>query len=211
MTANLPAKIETIPAIDRNAPERTERCLPQWLKRSVLAVNADHQGPTISGAMALTPAQRTETERHVASLDKASRSGPEERIGAAIMGVLAAFPAQATSAEATKARSIMYREALADLPAWSVERAVAFWNRAEHSEGRENYAFPPSPPQLRRLARIVSDPVRHQLGELRRLLDAEVIPEPTAKEADTKRRIDELVAKAFRPKTTPNQAAEQGR
>jgi hypothetical protein len=174
--------------------------LPQWLTRSASAVSGHHRVQTIPGEMALTVAQRMETERHVAVLERAAESGPEDRIGAAVMGVLAAFPAQASSPEATKARSIMYREALADLPAWSVERAVSFWNRGDRGIGGENYAFPPSPPQLRRLARLVADPVRHQCGQLRRLLDAEVIPAPTKKDEDAKRRIDEILSGAFKPK-----------
>jgi len=215
MITNLPSKIEPIPPVDRTAPERTANCLPPWLMRSASAVNGALT-TTIPEAMALTSAQRCETERHVAELAKAAKSGPGDRIGAAVMGVLAAFPAQASSPEATKARSIMYREALADLPAWAVERAVCFWNRGEHGQGNENYAFPPSPPQLRRLARLVADPVRHQYGQLRRLLDAEVVAEPKAKDEDAKARVAEMASRAFRSiqdaaSDRPTHPTEQGR
>ena len=149
--------------------------------------------------MALTTAQRSETERHVTVLERAAASGPSDRIATAIMGVLSVFPAQVASPETIMARSIMYREALADLPAWSVERAVQWWNRGENSEGKENYAFPPSPPQMRRLALMACQPLRTELAQLNRLLEAKVIA-PPPKSPEMLSRIDEMVARTFGPK-----------
>lgn len=45
-----------------------------------------------------------------------------------------------------------YMIALEGLPGWAVEQAATWWLRGERGDGRENYAFAPSPPQFRQLA-----------------------------------------------------------
>lgn len=132
-----------------------------------------------------TAPERVECERHAAALAAFTDAGPSRVIGAAVASMLACFPAQAASDDAMKARAVGYLTALADLPAWAVERGAAYWMRREHGEGRENYAFAPSPPELRRLAVIAAAPLRAELKATRRLLDAEIETEiPASKVAE---------------------------
>lgn len=92
-----------------------------------------------------------------------------------------AFPSTQGGEGAAEMRMEAYRMALDDLPAWTIERAARMWLRGENSSGGENYAFAPSPPQLRRLAQLAFTPVRAQRSSLLRLLRAkpdEEYPEP---------------------------------
>lgn len=181
---NLPAKIELIAPLDRMAPERTIGTLPRWLERSVAAVSDDFRNWTISSSFALTKSERMAVESHVAELEQATRNGPDERIGSALAKLLSAFPSQSASDEIANARAGAYRLALDGLPAWSIERAVTWWLQRQKGEGKENYAFAPSAPQLRRLADLAVQPMKAQLGRMRRLLDARVEHEPTPEERD---------------------------
>lgn len=139
-----------------------------------MALGDDWLAPVLPSHKTLSEAQLGEVRSHVDVLERAAQSGPVDRIGAAIAGMLSAFPSQQLGDAEQMARAGMYRAALEDVPAWAVDRAVKFWMRREHSEGRENYAFAPSPPQLRRLAVIACGPVRGELQKLRRLLSAKV-------------------------------------
>lgn len=144
--------------------------------------------------MALTVAQRTDVERHVSILEKACKTGPVERVGAALAGILSAFPQQQASNEEQMARASMYQIALDDLPAWAVERGVKMWMRRENPEGRENYAFAPSPPQLRRLAWVAFGKVKGELQVLSRLLAAQVDPELSSEQrAASLARLQQIV------------------
>ncbi|WP_081761414.1 hypothetical protein [Methylopila sp. 73B] len=118
----------------------------------------------------------------MSDLEKFAKAGPPDRTGALVMSLLSSFPRQATNADAGDAKGEGYAIALDDLPSWAVRRAVGFWLRSEHGAGRENYAFAPSPPELRRLALIAAAPVRGDLMRLRRLLSAEVERDITDKE-----------------------------
>lgn len=76
---------------------------------------------------------------------------------AAVARLLVAFPATdgggGTATEMrSEARGEAFVMALDDLPAWAVAAACRDWLRGDGGKGGENYAFAPSPPQLRRLA-----------------------------------------------------------
>lgn len=142
----------------------------------------------------MTHVQRGEVERHVAELDRFAKPGPTERIGSLVMGMLANFPRQNGTEDTGSAKGEGYALALDDLPSWAVRRACGFWLRGEHGAGRENYAFAPSPPELRRLALIAAAPVRGELMRLRRLLAAEVEREVSdAERAANFERLQSLV------------------
>lgn len=149
---------------------------------------------------ALSEPERADAARHCAVLEKALIAGPSDRIAAAIAGLKLAFPAQRLSDDEASVAAAMFRQALGELPAWTVERAIQFWLRREHPEGNENYAFAPSAPQLRRLALIAYQKVSGERHDLKRLLDATVEPEPSAKDDAMRARIDEMVARTFGPK-----------
>lgn len=70
----------------------------------------------------------------------------------AVARLLVAFPATDVTGGAAGARAEAFAIALDDLPAWAVAAACRDWLRGEGGKGGENYAFAPSPPQLRRLA-----------------------------------------------------------
>lgn len=149
------------------------------MRASVAGLSDDWPRASLPRHLALSEPQRADAERHCAVLAKALTPGPVDRIGASIAGLMLAFPGGKLGDEETAVRARMFREALGDLPAWTVERASQFWLRREHPEGNENYAFAPSAPQLRRLALVALQKVAAEHRQLARLLAAEVEPELT--------------------------------
>lgn len=115
-------------------------------------------------------------------------SGDEpNRLTAQIMGMLSSFPSQAMSQAMAEARLSNYFDVLAPFPLAIVRQAIAFWMGRRHTEGNENYAFPPSPPQLVRLARIAAEealPPKPVGTGHRYLPPVPDIPEPTPEQKE---------------------------
>lgn len=115
-------------------------------------------------------------------------SGDEpDRLTAQIMGMLSSFPSQAMSHAMAEARLSNYFDVLAPFPLAMVRQAISSWMGRRHSEGNENYAFPPSPPQLVRLARIAAEealPPRPVGAGHRYLSPAPEMPEPPPQERE---------------------------
>ena len=95
---------------------------------------------------------------------------------AAVAQVLVAFPVTDAGVAGT-ARAEAFAMALDDLPAWAVAAACRQWLRGEGGIGGENYAFAPSPPQLRRLAERHARCALGRAITLERLADAIAEPE----------------------------------
>lgn len=95
---------------------------------------------------------------------------------AAVAQVLVAFPVT-DAGVAGAARAEAFAMALDDLPAWAVAAACRQWLRGEGGAGGENYAFAPSPPQLRRLAERQARCALGRAITLERLADAIAEPE----------------------------------
>lgn len=107
----------------------------------------------------------------------ALRAGPERMTMTYVTELLLVFPIRDAGDVTAKAMSRAYLTALEDLPAWAVARAKISWLKGQHGEGRENYAFAPSPPQLRRLAEFHMREIRELHSQIERLLNAEVEPD----------------------------------
>lgn len=121
--------------------------------------------------------------------------GPASDTSNAIITLLGTFPSTGGN---DKARANGFRIALEDLPAWAIEEAVKRWLRGEDGEGSENYAFAPSPPQLRRLALRARALVELRLRNFHRLLQAEVLPIEGPKEYVDEAKIHNLLASVTR-------------
>jgi hypothetical protein len=143
--------------------------------------------------MALTAGQREVIGCCLAELDERLTPATEREVGARFTALLLAFPAQPLSEAAAKIRAGAYFEALSGEPAWAIARAGSRWLRGE-ADG--NFAFAPSPPQLRLLVDAETLPVRHQAARLRRLLGAgleHAAAIPEARRAELAARFKALV------------------
>jgi hypothetical protein len=116
-------------------------------------------------------------------------------VAAELLGLFAAFPAQELSDAAAEARARHYLAAMAGFPLAAVQAAIGAWMRGEHAGPHDNHAFPPSPPQLTRLARIALAPVLARIEALEALARAEARPPPPS--AESRARVAAL-AEAFR-------------
>lgn len=96
---------------------------------------------------------------------------------ATLTGFLGAFPATDTGEAGSRMRGAAFATALDDMPAWAVAAACRDWLRGEHGAGGENYAFAPSPPQLRRLAARHIAIAKGRAATLEALASAVVEPE----------------------------------
>ena len=116
-------------------------------------------------------------------------------LAAELLGLFAAFPAQALSDAAAEARARHYLAAMTGFPLAAVQAAIAAWMRGEHVAPHDNHAFPSSPPQLARLARIALAPALGRIETLEALARAEASPPPPS---DEQRARVVALADAFR-------------
>lgn len=105
--------------------------------------------------------------------------------------MFAAFPAQNASDEVLEARMAHYLGVANQYPSWAVARAVKMWMNQEEGTSSDNYAFPPSPPQLSRLIKLAMRPVYLGIHRLEKLATArEEMAPPTAEQ---RARVDEIL------------------
>jgi hypothetical protein len=153
--------------------------------------------PILPPGAAPTPAMKewlaAEADRFRRSI--LPRAAERKDVAAELLGLFAAFPAQALSDAAAEARARHYLAAMSGFPLGAVRAAIAAWMRGEHSGPHDNHAFPPSPPQLARLARIALAPVLSRIDALEALARAEARPPPSSTES--RARVAAL-AEAFR-------------
>jgi hypothetical protein len=110
-----------------------------------------------------------------------------------------AFPGERLSDLESKARAEAYLVALDGMPAWCVDRAVAWWLQGANGEGGENYAFAPSPPQLRRLAEKAALPERARRHRIDQLLKARIYTDPTP---EMRAKVADLMSRFHRGQST---------
>lgn len=125
-----------------------------------------------------------------------SEGGGERVIGAIAMLWTALAPPDTADVRRVKVET--FRRALDGLPVWTIEAAADRWLRddvAEWCPGADT-AFPPRPPELRRIAAGLWGRVRMERDRLVKLLAAKVEPPP----ADLERRRAQVakILPAFR-------------
>jgi len=79
------------------------------------------------------------------------------------------------SATAASAKIEMYADAIEDLPAWAIDKAIKRWARGEcpySIEESPRYAFPPAPATLRKMALFDIEDLRRNERKLKNLLAA---------------------------------------
>lgn len=95
---------------------------------------------------------------------------------ALIAKLLISFPMQQAGEKAAEMRAGAYIEALEYLPTYAIAQACREWLRGE--SGDYNYTWSPSPPVLRTRALVAKQRVDVQISSLKRLLEADIIPDP---------------------------------
>ena len=107
-----------------------------------------------------------------------------------------AFPSANVGEAAATARAEAYKIALEDLPTWAVTAAARRWVKGDVASlgDKVDMRFPPSPPQLRKLAAEELSEVRAVGVRCRRLMSAKVRKEiDAAQRAATAARIREIM------------------
>jgi hypothetical protein len=171
---------------------------PAWLARLEQMATVREEGiPILPPGAAPTAEMKAWLAAEAARLRQSilPRAAERKDVAAELLGLFAAFPAQALSDAAAEARARHYLTAIAGFPLAAVRGAIAAWMRGEHPGPHDNHAFPPSPPQLARLARIALGPVIRRMEALEALARAEALPPPPSE--DARARVASL-ADAFR-------------
>lgn len=111
---------------------------------------------------------------HVASLRRQLSTGSEETEAKArsILKLFAVLASESLPADFAKLRQATYLEAVAESPAWAVDRAVSLWIGGAQLADGENRNFVPKPPELMRLVRLLVEPVRDECAGLSRTIAA---------------------------------------
>lgn len=173
---------------------------PEWCERLLRSVTRIENGVMIfPGGTALSSDQTYWLRGKAASLRSSlmakATEGPS--LASAVMGIFASFPAQALSERMAEAKMRTYLEVVSQYPLWAVSRAIRFWLCGEEGLPGDNYAFPPSPPQLVRLTRLAMKPVYQQIHDYEALLAAKTDRLPPTEEQ--KARVEELVSGFLKP------------
>lgn len=112
--------------------------------------------------------------------------------------MLAQFPQASTSEDMRRLQIEGLMAALSQFPDFAVRQACLDYICRRNGEGKENYAFAPTAPQLVRLCEIAMKPFQEAAGLQFKLLNANA-PEPAPSMTETEReamkgRIQALVA-----------------
>ena len=193
---------------DEPGPLRMTSSPPAWLVQLKRQASVREEGiPILPPGVALTPEQTAWITTEANRLRQSLSPRPTEMrsVAAELLGLLAAFPAQALSDATAEARARHYLAAISGFPLAAVQSAIAAWMRGEDATPHDNHAFPPSPPQLARLARIALRPLVRRVEALEALLRAE--PKPLSPGADSRARVAAL-AEAFRRGASPDEAED---
>lgn len=174
------SKLETglAPAVGVNPPptKPSSLDLPQWQRDMIAAATWSPKPARLPARLLPTTGQRSILRQDAASILATMHPGPMREIMGAVARLLIAFPATDPGI-AGEARAEAYEVALEDLPAWAVAAACLDWLQGKRGTGGENYAFAPSPPQLRRLADLHASVARGKAYTLGLLAEAVAEPE----------------------------------
>lgn len=182
-----------------NSPFSTE-----WLKRLNAGVGSEAGKPKLMHGVEVTAAQARQIAEAISRITASLRAAPADlpAKGVIVARLLSAFPASGEQGM----RSDAYLEALENVPAWAVERAVGRFIRGE---GGVDTRFAPTPPQVAQEARAAMQPARDDLVKLDRLQRAvserEAPPEERARVAAG---FDDLLATFRRTRSKEADARE---
>ena len=185
-----------LPAVDVHNPESL-LSLPPWLAKQIAAVSDLGYGRTlldpvtkaIIGQVATIPRskmptgpQRAAIAQRIEELHAASMPGPLASTLSVIGSIVSRNTAARQDEDLASIEIEAYRDALDDLPAWTVREALRRWRRGEVGGNRRDLDFPPKEHRLRQIALGVESAVRGQIIRLQRLLEAEADDSLTSEE-----------------------------
>jgi hypothetical protein len=170
-------------AIDAGEQRERMLSLPVWLGSligSMAEVNLPGEGTKkyLPAGLTLTPEQKVAIEQRRAiahfALD-ADAAQKKPRLGL-IAKLLLSYPVAGGGSERSgEARAEAYMDALDDVPAWALDKAIRGWHRGE--VGEHNYSFAPAPAVLRAVCKRVLAPYRKIHDDMVALLNAKPLAE----------------------------------
>lgn len=154
-----------------------------------------------------TGPQRAAIARRIDELHAASMPGPLASTLAVIGSIVSRNPAARQDEDLASIEIEAYRDALEELPAWTVREALRRWRRGEVGGNKRDLDFAPKEHRLREIALTVEASVRGQIIRLQRILDAEPDDSLTAAQrADVVKRAQDACMK--RPGETAEPAGD---
>jgi hypothetical protein len=151
--------------------------------------------PSLPAEMVLSSSERAIVESHVAGLHqfldlrqpfvhREKTMTNDQGIGVLIAGLLINAKGKKLDEAGSDALTDAYLDALEDLPAWAVRKALRKWNRGESVQidprKPHDFSWRPEPPTVRYLALVELAGIRWEILRLKRLLAAA----PRPNEAD---------------------------
>lgn len=165
-------------ALATTNPPASEPSSPDWLTPLVSTLEEIDGIPHLPRGTALSSTRRRELETMVSNFDRYLLPAVRQEVAPVIARLFMAFPGERLSRDEAGMRADGYMIALEGLPLWAVEQAAKWWLRGERGDGRENYAFAPSPPQFRQLAEKATLSARARRYEAIKVLQAREQREP---------------------------------
>lgn len=169
----------------------SEPSLPAWLTPLVSTLEVIDGTNHMPRGTVLSSTQRRELEAVVSSFDRYLSPADRREVAPIVARLFMAFPGERLSRDEAAMRGDGYMIALDGLPSWAVDQAATWWLRGERGDGRENYAFAPSPPQLRQLAERATLAARARRYEAVKVLQAR---EQRAADPAMQARVGDLMA-----------------
>lgn len=120
-----------------------------------------------------TGPQRAAIAQRIEELHAASMPGPLSSTLAIIGSIVSRNSAARQDEDLASIEIEAYRDALDDLPAWTVREALRRWRRGEVDGNKRDLDFAPKEHRLREIALMVEASVRGQIIRLQRILEAE--------------------------------------
>lgn len=161
------------------------------IDRAKQSLSIRYGDSSIDAAHAPSPAQRLVLASRLALLDERTQGEADAGALAMVAGLRVLLPFQGKGdAEAEKMAGAFYRQALEDLPAGAIVKAVERINR-----GEVKARFMPSPAEMRAIVLAVLEPYRSEAYEIRAILEAKVIADVRPDAETRAKQVEALLKK----------------
>lgn len=128
----------------------------------------------------------------VRQIDEVLTPGRDDEKAMLLTDMLIGFSALGGDENIVRKKSAVYLDAVDEFPLWALQHACRRWNKGLGITGKENFSFPPKPPELAILARSAVEVFRAKRNQATQLLTVEVI---APIDEDERQRISEKMVK----------------